>query len=354
MRTIEVQRPSAVIRTVIMIGMLTGFCLGLQAQPVEKIEIEDFPEKQEVEVRLNGQLFTRYLYGSRLEKPILYPIYTTQGDLITRGYPLMPVAGERADHPHHVGLWFNYGDVNGLDFWNNSSAIPEDRKSKYGRIVHTRIETIDPQTDRLEASATWQDHQGKVLLDERTSFTFAQTGQTSVIDRTTTLTARTEVLFKDNKEGMIGIRVTRALELPDKNPVTLTDKNGQPKKEKVVDNAGVTGDYLSSTGLTGHDVWGTRGEWVRLSGNIHGRDVSIVLIDHPENPGYPTYWHARGYGLFAANTLGQHAFDPSQQLNFSLKKGASVTFRYRVLIDGEKHLTREEIEKSRAQFISGN
>lgn len=344
---------TGIIRTAI-IGILSCCCLGLQGQLVEKIQMEDFPEKQEVEIRLNGQLFTRYLYGTRLEKPILYPIYTAQGDLIMRGYPLIPVAGERADHPHHVGLWFNYGDVNGLDFWNNSSAIPEDRKSKYGRIVHNRIEVIDPETGRLEASATWQDHQGKVLLDEQTTFIFSQSGSTRVIDRTTTLTARTDVLFKDNKEGMIGIRVTRALELPDKNPVMLTDNSGQPQKEKVVDNTGVTGDYLSSTGLTGHDVWGTRGDWVRLAGKINGREVSIVMIDHPENPGYPTYWHARGYGLFAANTLGQQAFDQSKQLNFSLKKGSSVTFRYRVLIDGESHLNKEEIEKFRALFISGN
>jgi Methane oxygenase PmoA len=56
-------------------------------------------------------------------------------------------------------------------------------------------------------------------------------------------------------------------------------------------------------------------------------------LDESKNPGYPTYWHARGYGLFAANPLGRSIFDPKQPpFNYTIKKGTSVTFRYRVLL----------------------
>ena len=61
--------------------------------------------------------------------------------------------------------------------------------------------------------------------------------------------------------------------------------------------------------------------------------MTIVLLDHPENPGAPTYWHARGYGLFAANPLGQKAFsDGKETLDFKLPPRGSATFRYRLAI----------------------
>ena len=38
-----------------------------------------------------------------------------------------------------------------------------------------------------------------------------------------------------------------------------------------------------------------------------GEPVSIAIFDAPGNPGYPTYWHARGYGLFAGCAAGDTA-----------------------------------------------
>ena len=42
----------------------------------------------------------------------------------SRGFPLEPRPGERVDHPHpQRGSWLNYGSVNGVDFWNNSTVV---------------------------------------------------------------------------------------------------------------------------------------------------------------------------------------------------------------------------------------
>lgn len=318
-----------------------------------KLSIIDYPDKQEIEIKFGDRLFTKYVYHDDIEKPVLYPIYTGSGKMVTRGYPLIPVAGERSDHPHHLGLWLNYGDVNGLDFWNNSSAIPNEKKDHYGEIRHqkiTRIHTEGPEGS-LDIVANWNNSKKETLLIEKTKFEFSQIGHTIIIDRMTTLTAQKDISFKDNKEGMIGIRVTRALELPADKPEIFTDAQGNPTEVKVLNNEGVTGEYLSSTGITGGDVWGTRAEWVRLSGQIQGEEVALTIIDHPKNPGYPTYWHARGYGLFAANTLGQNAFDKKQQLNFQLSKGESATFRYRVLVHDSSVLTANDIDRFRTSFI---
>jgi hypothetical protein len=141
------------------------------------------------------------------------------------------------------------------------------------------------------------------------------------------------VNFTDNKEGMFAIRVARELELPSEKPTKLMDSHGVITEVKKMDNTYVKGNYRSSKGVEGKEVWGTRCRWMKLYSEIKGEQVAIVIIDHPSNVGYPTYWHARDYGLFAANTLGQKVFSKGEnELNFSLKKGESVTFKYRLVV----------------------
>lgn len=294
---------------------------------------------ERVDVLVDGEPFTAYLYTDSLpvlKKPVLYPLRTATGTAITRAYPLERRPGERVDHPHHIGLWFNYGDVNGLDFWNNSDAIPADRAPHMGTIRHREIRHMEDGAGRavLDVTADWLAPDGRALLREDTRFVFLAEAGLRGVDRITTLTALDErVAMPDNKEGVLGLRVTRALEHPADRPELFTDASGQPTEVPVLDNTGVTGYYWSSEGIEGEDVWGTRGRWVALSGVVDGDSVTVVMMDHPQNPGYPTYWHARGYGLFAANPLGQKALsDGADELNFALEPGASATFRHRVLL----------------------
>ena len=143
------------------------------------------------------------------------------------------------------------------------------------------------------------------------------------------------VSFKDNKEGTIGMRVARQLEQPADKPEVFTDSSGKATKTAVLDNTGVTGLYTSSEGLKGDAVWGTRGRWVVLNGTVDHEQVALLMLDHPSNQNFPTYWHARGYGLFAANPLGRNVFDDKQpELTLTLEPGQSTTFRHRIVIYG--------------------
>ena len=323
-------------------------------EQVDSVTLVRNDAEKKVEVLVNGELFTAYLYPETSAKPVLYPIKSAGGHDLTRGFPLDPRPGERVDHPHHIGIWFNYGDVNGLDFWNNSDAIPADKKSGYGSIVHTEILTISESREgaELEVGMNWIAPDGKILLKENTRFVFSSEGGKRVIDRITTLTAHgQEVLFKDNKEGMLGIRVARELEHPSDKPEIFTDASGIATSVPTLNNEGVTGRYRSSEGIEGDNVWGTRGKWVNLSGEIQGEKVGLAVLDHPKNPGYPTYWHARGYGLFAANTLGQKALSQGkEELNFKLADGESVTFRYRIVVYSGTPATDEVLNQDFSAF----
>lgn len=293
-------------------------------------------QEKKIDILVGGKFFTSYLYTDNIDKPVLYPLLTSSGITLTRGFPLNPRPNERTDHPHHIGLWFNYGDVNGLDFWNNSYAIKEADKPKYGSIHHRQILKAEEGKDKgtLVVAADWTDYKGNVLLKEVTTFVFSGKPGSRTIGRSTVLTAQKEkVTFKDNKEGMLGLRVCRELEIPSDKPEVYTDAQGNPTTVATLNNEGVTGTFLTSEGKTGNAAWGTRGKWCLMYGQKSGTPVSVAIIDHPANPGYPTYWHARGYGLFAANTLGQEALSGGKEkLNFSLEPGQSATFRYTILL----------------------
>ena len=340
-------------------GLLAFLICVLQLSPMwAQVTVTENKAKQSVDIVIDGQPFTSYIYPEAIKKPVLFPIRTPQGTIVTRSYPLLPKEGERVDHPHHVGLWLNYGDVNGLDFWNNSEAIPEEKRDGYGTIQHREVlETKSGDVGHLKVAADWLTPDNEKLLDETTTFSFSQQGDAYVIDRVTTLVAEDEpVAFDDNKEGMIAIRVTRELEHPDDKPGTFTDANGNATEVEKMDNEGVSGKYYSSEGISGTEVWGTRAEWVNLAGSIDNEAVSIVIMDHPENVGYPTYWHARGYGLFSANPLGQKIFsEGKEELSFALEPEESVTFRYRIVIYGaDKPLDEEVIEDWYADFTNAS
>jgi len=286
-------------------------------------EIEFVESPDRIDVLIAGELFTSYRHGDQLSKPVLHPLRSASGIEVNRGYPLSKKEGESEDHPHHAGLFFTYDKVNSHGFWNNASPPPQ--------IRHEKLEMFpDGQGgDALSVVLNWVPENEGALLEERRRMAFSTAPGEYAIDFHIDLVAlREKVVFEDTKEGMLGIRVASWL------------------KEK-----GGTGRYLSSGGdETEKNVWGKRAAWVRLEGKIDGHTVGIAVFNHPSSVNYPTFWHARGYGLFAANPLGQHAFESSRKVNdpqhfrLELDPGEKAGFRFLVVVyEGEK--TKKELDR---------
>jgi len=338
------------VKLLAIAGMLAFSCKEKES----RFTFINNPTDKRIDITIDGEPFTSYIYPDTIMKPVLYPLRTARGTLITRGWPIDPRPGERIDHPHHVGMWFNYGNVNGLDFWNNSTAIAPEKKNEYGTIRHASINKMEAADNQAELAVTsyWKRPDGTDLLKEDTRYLFRADSNLRSITLITKLTALDSIVnFPDNKEGMLGIRLARELEHPTDEPTKFTDASGNLTEVAKLDNTHVTGKYYSSEGLTGDDVWGTRGKWVNLTGKIGDEPISLVIIDHPKNVGYPTYWHARGYGLFAANPLGQKAMSGGKDsLNYSLAPGKSVTFKYEVLINSGNQLNSDEVNQAAKTF----
>ncbi len=293
--------------------VLLTFLLPLAAQV--KIEQGD----NHITVQIDGKPYTTLFYGPDTMKPYMYPLRAASGKIVTRGYPMEKIEGESTDHPHHRGLWFGHGSVNGFTFWDNEVS-QKTAKTGHMTLKHVDRLTSGKKSGSLAIQFEWQDAQGKPLLLESRKMIFYGGAKDRIVDFDATLTAIETAKFVDTKEGIFAIRLASGLESPSR------DSLPSPKR---------TGVMTSSTGGHGEkEIWGRQAEWVDYAGDVEGEKLGIAILDHPENFRHPTYWHARGYGLFAANPFGLHDFlnDKTADGSKTLEAGQSMRFRYRVII----------------------
>ena len=261
-----------------------------------------------VRIDVDGKPFTTFHYGESAAKPYFAPLRSASGKIVTRRFPMETVAGESKDHLHHRGLWFTYDDVNGVKFWENDPSYAT--KANKGRVV-VRSTDWNDKSGTLNAVMEWRDGEGKPLLIENQKSVFVTSDpKLRVIDFTITLTAAVDVTFGDTKEGAFAIRLAEE----------FTEKRG--------------GKIVNADGLVSmKQVWGKPSNWVDYAAEVDGEKLGVAMFSHPSNPGHPTRWHARDYGLFSLNPFGQKGFDPTQPAaEKKLASGQKMTFRWRVVI----------------------
>jgi len=306
-------------------------------------------------ISYDDQYLTTYNFSDTLYKPFFWPVKTLNGISITRGYPVKPEEGEPADHPHQIGIWFNSGNVNGIDFWNNSDAIPKEKKHQYGKIKVDSflIRENNSRNVVFEVFSTWKNFEGKILLFENTVFTFNIYDSAWSLTRNTSLLADTLVSFHDTKEGLYAIRLAREFQFDMDNPEFIVGSDGRISETKSVNNKGKTGMYKGSNGTRGNDTWGTANEWVEITAFKDRDSISVIMIDHPANFGFPALWHARNYGLFSVNNLGRNSYNPDlPEIHKDLNKGESLTLKHKLIIKNGGSFKKNEIDKFLKSFYS--
>jgi hypothetical protein len=284
---------------------------------------------EKISVEIDGKPFTDFYIGPAAVKPYLAPLRSAKGTVVTRGYPMETIAGEAKDHPHHRGLWFTHGVVNGYDFWANEESQKGVGKGK-GKIVLKKVQKVSSgkKSGTIQATFEWAGG-GETFLTEERTMTFYSDPNIRTIDFDITLRPQQKVTFGDTKEGTFAIRL--APELEEQQPRNIPE----PKRN---------GKMVASTAKEGEKaVWGSRAEWVDYFGTVKGEAVGITIMDKPGNPRHPTYWHSRAYGLFAANPFGIHDFERDRanpnKGDLTIQPGQPLRFRYRVVIHPGNYLS---------------
>ena len=305
---------------------LSQTAAGEESGGVFKLEHQD----GKIRVLLDGELFTEYDYQT-YAKPILYPVNGPGGISMMRNHPMRKgVEGEADDHPHHKSIWFAHGDVNGISFWHEK-----------GRIVHQRVLELvaDPTHPSFSTDNAWIGPDGQTVCTDTTRVTFHAFPGGRAIDLDVTVHAsHGDVKFGDTKEGTMAIRTHPRLR--------LTPVSGGTETEAIA---------VNSEGDSGKSIWGKSARWVDYSGTIEGRRLGIAIFDHPDNLRHPTTWHARDYGLVAANPFGLYHFKkmPRGAGDFTLANGQDLQFRYRIVIhDGDAE--EAHIEKRYKAYASSD
>jgi hypothetical protein len=274
------------------------------------------PSADKVEISINGQPFsTFFMTGDEVTKPYLWPVRAATGTYVTRAFPMEKIAEEEkgpTDHPHQRGIWFAHDSVNGIDFWNNEASYKE--PPKRGKMMLKGAAEVNNGANRgtIKAVFDWTDRQGNVQLTETRVMTFYAEPDRRTIDFDVTLKSVQTVVWGDSKDGAFGIRM-----------------------RPVLDEQGGTGTITNADGLVGEkQLWGKPSNWCDYSGRVGDEKVGVTIFDHPDNPHHPVRWHARAYGLFAANPFGLAVFtgDKSQSGAITVEPGKSIRFRYRVVV----------------------
>lgn len=279
-------------------------------------EVRFTKQPDRVLVEIDGKPYTTFYLAPGGNKPYVYPLSTASGIVVTRHYPMEEFPGETKDHPHHRGMFFAHGEVNGLNFW---ATEPGSKSPKQGRMSLVKVLESDGGAKSGTISAVFDglDPDGKAIMRETRTLRFYSDPQLRTIDYDIQMDALEKLTFGDTKEGTFGIRLATSIS---------EDKGG-----RMVNAEGAEGEK---------NVWGKRSPWVDYYGPVNGQTVGIAIFDHPSNPRYPTYWHSRAYGLFAANPFGVRDFtgDKSQDGSMTVQSGKGLRFRYRVVIHpGDVH-----------------
>ena len=298
----------------IPLTLLLTSCATIKLEPPPPpagVQISTQPGKMTVTIA--GELFTEYHFLNT-PKPFLYPLIGPTGAGLTRNFPMAAPEGEEHDHPHHRSLWFGHGLVNGLDFWNETPGA--------GRIEHDKFTGIRGGPDKgiIRSRNKWIAPGDKVICTDDRLMTFYNVGTNArLFDFEITINAdHGEVIFGDTKEGAMGVRVAETMR--------LAQPTGGVNPESHI---------VNSEGARDTEAWGKRAKWCDYSGLVNGKITGIAILDHPQNPRFPTWWMARDYGLLAANPFGQHEFEKLSNENvgdLKITAGQSVTFRYRFFL----------------------
>ena len=282
----------------------------------DKVQLQT--KDKQVDVVVDGRPFTTYFFTTKVAKPYFQPLRSVQGTIVTRDFPIENTIPpehlkDRSLEPHQRPMYFGHGNIDGIDFWGEAVFSHYSDDMVFGRTVFRTLDEVrSGDTGALRAEFELKGPEGRVVADEIQSYAFGGDENSRWIDCEITLVANhgSDLTLGDSKEGTLGIRLAKELNSP-------------------------PGHMVNSAGAEGEKgIWGKQADWVDYDGTVAGEKLGVAVFDSPRSSRHPTWWHARGYGLLAANPFGWREFyrDPEKDGSWTVPQGEQLKFRYRVFI----------------------
>lgn len=291
-------RPSQILRVFLVKGEMAD---------VRQDRLLAEATQEQITVSRGQDLIMCCSYSNRSSKPFVFPLNGPAGVPLTWNGP--------PDHVHHKSLWVAHGEVNQNDLW---SELPN-----HGTISATETPRVisGPVFSEITMYLVWSSLVSEKLMEERRTMRLWNVPDRQwLLDHESFFSAPSQdVLFGDTKEaGTLCVRVRESME---------------------VENGGRIEN--SWGGINEVQTWGRKANWCDYSGPVDGTWQGIAVLDAPENPRHPTYWHVRDYGLMTANVFGATVFNGQQNERGGLlmRRGKTLEFKYRIFVhNGDAHV----------------
>jgi hypothetical protein len=268
---IEFKKTFAYLTFTILIAANTSLQTASSAsKPVPRMQVVPMPYHQ-ASFQRNGLEIARYHFSPALNRPFIFPVIGPSGRSLTRmGHPHDPES-----HSHHNSVWISHNDVDGISFWSDGGN---------GKIRHKRILKFEDGNEgcSIITENQWVSNKGKVLLHETRRVTPVPLDGSEwlmIIDMEFKANNKPVTLEK-TPFGIIGIRMAKTIGVNDGGGTIRNSEGAVDEKE----------------------VFWKRARWVDYSGPIASvKQEGITLLDHPDNPNHPSYFHVRNDGWMGAS-----------------------------------------------------
>jgi hypothetical protein len=254
----------------------------------------------------NDQQVLGYHFPEGGNRPFCHPLNLPGAPPLTMNEP--------GDHVHHQGLWVAWKKVNDVNFWEQPAKGAD--PTGFGKIVHQRIVSLNTTTDSasLASENAWIDWQGITHLIEHRKITV-------------------HAPSTDTMQISVGLTLR-----PNEREVVLDLRRGEPGADGRYysgmairfDNIITPGNLLDADGRTEPmDIFGKQSRWCSFTSK-HPADnetYGVAIIDHPDNPRYPTTWWVRNRENYCLIHPSPVYYEP-----FHLAHDESLTLQYRVVL----------------------
>jgi hypothetical protein len=302
---------------------------GGEAQATGDVSVQ--VDKDRIDFLVGKEVVTSYQIKKDWPRPFLWPLNTIGRLRTTRNYPMTKdTPDEDIDHNHHRSAWFAYGDIvpegmdlkskskgiEGIDFWTENKTT--------GKTICVKVDPPKKTADGVSVTThnEWLSKDNEKVLDETRTLHFYGLGKAYLVVFDIDLEASVYPLkFADTKEGAMAIRIRSDFDV-------MSDK-GKIGTGKIQNAEGLVNAPKKEL------AWGLRSNWCDYSGKADDAVFGVTLMDDPANP-RRAFWHARNYGLMAANPFagpksGFPAAKTAKDL-IHLAKGEHLRLRYGILV----------------------
>jgi hypothetical protein len=271
-----------------------------------------------VDICANSDLLAQYRYSDIAFKPYIEKLFTPKGINVLLDSP--------PDHVHHHGLMFAVA-VDGTNFWEETPTAGHQVHSGLGDVAVSERGGVPSAT--FAERVLWRGAPDQELLVERRSIEICQMGDPVA----TLLTWQSRLAAPKRKDQVtlsgshyfgLGMRFIRAMD----EKGQFRNADSKPGvifrgEERLVDS-----------------------NWCAYAAQVDGRDVTVAMFGHPDNPRYPTTWFTMATPFaYMAATMKLH------EKPLVVPAREPLTLRYGVALwDGQ--IETAEIEAMYRKWVS--